>query len=77
MIKNDFDKGPEGWCSYDYHASMVADGSNIFILATWAAQGWCGQWELYLDRSPALERRYPGAPPVHPAAAVLPQLGRS
>ena len=39
MIKNDFDKGPEGWCSYDYHASMVADGSNIFILATWAAQG--------------------------------------
>lgn len=39
MIKNNFDKGPEGWCSYDYHASMVADGSNIFILATWAAQG--------------------------------------
>ena len=39
MIRNNFDKGPEGWCSYDYHASMVADGSNIFILATWAAQG--------------------------------------
>ncbi|MDE2704458.1 MAG: hypothetical protein F4Z57_07975 [Gemmatimonadetes bacterium] len=39
MIKNNFDKGPEGWCSYDYHASIVADGSNIFILATWAAQG--------------------------------------
>ena len=39
MTKNNFDKGPEGWCSYDYHASMVADGSNIFILATWAAQG--------------------------------------
>ena len=38
-IKNNFDKGPEGWCSYDYHASMVADGSNIFILATWAAHG--------------------------------------
>ena len=38
-MKNNFDKGPEGWCSYDYHASMVADGSNIFILATWAAQG--------------------------------------
>ena len=39
MIENNFDKGPEGWCSYDYHASMVADGSNIFILATWAEQG--------------------------------------
>ena len=38
-MKNNFDKGPEGWCSYDYHASMVADGSNIFILATWTAQG--------------------------------------
>ena len=38
-MKNNFDKGPEGWCSYDYHASIVADGSNIFILATWAAQG--------------------------------------
>lgn len=38
-MKNNFDRGPEGWCSYDYHASMVADGSNIFILATWAAQG--------------------------------------
>ena len=39
MIVNNFDKGPEGWCSYDYHASMVADGINIFVLATCAAQG--------------------------------------
>lgn len=39
MIENNFDKGPEGWCSYDYHASMVADGINIFILTTWVAQG--------------------------------------
>ena len=39
MIENNFDKGPEGWCSYDYHASMAADGTNIFILATWAKQG--------------------------------------
>ena len=39
MIENNFVKGPEGWCSYDYHASMVADGTNIFVLATWAKQG--------------------------------------
>ena len=35
MITNTFAIGPEGWCSYDYHASMVADGRNVFILSTW------------------------------------------
>ncbi|MBV7339385.1 hypothetical protein KFU94_66460 [Chloroflexi bacterium TSY] len=39
MIENHFTKGPEGWCSYDYHASIVAGGHNIFILATWAREG--------------------------------------
>jgi hypothetical protein len=39
MIQNKFSKGPEGWCSYDYHASIVADGVNIFILATWMKEG--------------------------------------
>ena len=38
MIKNDFSKGPQGWSSYEYHASMVA-GQNIFILATWEEDG--------------------------------------
>ena len=33
-VKNTFTKGPEGWCSYDYHASMVFAGRNIFILTT-------------------------------------------
>ena len=42
MIRNGFDKGPEGWCSYDYHASMVADGQNIFILTTWERSGGVG-----------------------------------
>ena len=37
MIHNTFKHGPEGWCSYDYHASMVADGTNVFILATQSA----------------------------------------
>lgn len=42
MVKNRFAQGPEGWCSYDYHASMVAGGTNIFILSTWAATGGVG-----------------------------------
>src|SRR5262245_24645081 len=33
VIKNTFAKGPEGWCSYEYHASVIAR-SEIFILAT-------------------------------------------
>jgi hypothetical protein len=39
MVKNSFDKGPEGWCSYDYHASIVDDGVNVFVLAVWARAG--------------------------------------
>ena len=30
---------PEGWCSYDYHASIVDDGVNVFVLAVWAKAG--------------------------------------
>ncbi len=39
MIKNTFEKGPEGWCSYDYHASMVDKSRNIFILTTFEREG--------------------------------------
>ncbi|MDE0830973.1 MAG: hypothetical protein OSB03_17405 [Vicinamibacterales bacterium] len=39
MIRNDFQKGPEGWCSYDYHASIATGGRNVFILTTWDAHG--------------------------------------
>jgi len=39
MVRNRFDRGPEGWCSYDYHASIVAGGKNVFILATWEKEG--------------------------------------
>lgn len=41
-MKNTFSKGPEGWCSYDYHASMVSRGANIFILTTWEREGGVG-----------------------------------
>ncbi|MDP6353666.1 MAG: hypothetical protein QF473_01090 [Planctomycetota bacterium] len=51
MIKNSFEKGPEGWCSYDYHWSVVAKGVNIFILTSWSSSGgvsdsgfiWCDE----------------------------------
>ena len=39
MIRNSFDKGPEGWCSYDYHESIVDDGVNVFVLTVWARAG--------------------------------------
>ena len=42
MVKNSFDKGPEGWCSYDYHTSFVIGGPNVFILATWQKAGGVG-----------------------------------
>lgn len=41
IIRNSFGCGPEGWCSYEYHASMVA-GQNIFILSTWEVEGGVG-----------------------------------
>ena len=41
-VKNSFGKGPEGWCSYDYHGSVVA-GRNVFVLATWESQGGVGE----------------------------------
>jgi hypothetical protein len=41
-IHNTFSRGPEGWCSYDYHASMVDDGVNVFVLTTWAEAGGVG-----------------------------------
>lgn len=39
MTTNHFDKGPQGWCSYDYHWSVVSGGENVFILSNWAASG--------------------------------------
>ncbi len=51
IISNSFEKGPETWCSYEYHASMVA-GQNIFILATWEAEGGVGNGGyVWVDQS--------------------------
>ncbi len=62
MLRNTFDKGPEGWCSYDYHWSIVAKGHNIFILTTWERTGgvndsgyvWCDEtrWSADTPESP-------------------------
>lgn len=42
IIRNTFNRGPESWCSYDYHWSIVAKGHNIFIMTTWAGSGGVG-----------------------------------
>jgi hypothetical protein len=39
QVHNDFQHGPQGWCSYDYHASIVSGGTNVFILAIWSGGG--------------------------------------
>ena len=62
MVRNTFDKGPEGWCSYDYHWTVVAKGENIFILTTWERSGgvndpgyvWCDEtrWSADTPESP-------------------------
>lgn len=35
MVRNVFTKGPEGWCSYDYHAAILSGWRETFILSTW------------------------------------------
>ena len=62
MIRNSFNQGPEGWCSYDYHWSIVAGGRNIFILTTWESSGgvrdsgyvWCDhtRWSADTPETP-------------------------
>ena len=42
LVQNNFDKGPEGWCSYDYHRSMVDGGVNYFVLAVHSPGGGAG-----------------------------------
>ena len=67
MIKNSFDQGPEGWCSYDYHWSVVAKGHNIFILTTWDSTGGVGDsGYIWCD-----ETRWSGDTPESPVS-VLP-----
>ncbi len=38
MIRNSFERGPEGWCSYDYHAT-VTSGEETFVMTTWRQKG--------------------------------------
>ncbi len=39
LVKNVFDKGPESWCSYDYHASVVSGRGRVFVLGNWEREG--------------------------------------
>jgi hypothetical protein len=80
VVKNNFDKGPEGWCSYDYHASIVDDGVNVFVLTVWAKAGgvndsgyvWTNhrRWSADVPESPVsilpliFYQRWAGADPI-------------
>ena len=69
MIRNSFEKGPEGWCSYDYHASIVADGQNIFVLTTWQRNGGVGDsGHIWTDH-----RRWSADTPEQPIS-ILPLI---
>jgi hypothetical protein len=69
MIRNRFEKGPEGWCSYDYHASIVADGQNIFVLTTWQRNGGVGDHgHIWTDH-----RRWSADTPEQPIS-ILPLI---
>ena len=37
-MKHTFDRGPEGWCSYEYQAGKRA-GRNMFVLVIWEKSG--------------------------------------
>jgi len=41
IIHNTFDKGPESWCSYDYHHCIISGSGKreIFVLGSWAPTG--------------------------------------
>jgi hypothetical protein len=38
LVRTHFDKGPEGWYAYDYHACIVA-GAEVNVLAHWRREG--------------------------------------
>ncbi len=69
MVQNNFDIGPEGWASYDYHWSIVAKGANIFVLTTWARTGGvAGGGYVWADES-----RWSADTPESPVS-ILPML---
>ena len=85
-VINTFAGGPEGWCSYEYHASVVA-GQNYFVLTTWEERGgvddggfvWADQtrWSTDAPEKPVsilpliLYRNWVGEPPIDLRGAEL------
>ena len=85
-VVNTFEKGPEGWCSYDYHASIIA-GQNYFVLTTWEESGgannsgyvWADhtRWSIDAPERPIsnlpfmLYRNWLGEPPIDLRGAEL------
>jgi hypothetical protein len=69
VLQNNFNKGPEGWCSYDYHWTNVAKRNNIFVLTTWERSGGVdGRSYVWTDES-----RWSADTPESPVS-ILPLL---
>ncbi len=49
IVHNTFAKGPDAWAAYDYHASMIAGGRNIFIYPTKATDPATGRNYIWVD----------------------------
>jgi len=39
LVQNHFEKGPDSWCSYDYHGSAVNVRGRVFVLGHWEQEG--------------------------------------
>ena len=39
LVQNHFEKGPDSWCSYDYHGSAVNVRGRVFVLGHWEREG--------------------------------------
>lgn len=39
LVQNHFEKGPDSWCSYDYHGSAVNVRKRVFVLGHWEREG--------------------------------------
>ena len=39
LVQNLFEKGPDSWCSYDYHGSAVNVRGRVYVLGHWEWDG--------------------------------------
>lgn len=68
MINHRFESSLQGWCTYDYHWSIVSGGKNVFILANWEKEGGGDSGYIWTDHT-----RWSADTPKEPVS-ILPFL---